>query len=131
MRSSCWWLTRRPAVIAKKIRAAKTDSIAGLSLDPARPEARNLLSIYAAVTGMTPEAAAADAASLSWGEFKPRLADAVVEHLRPVQTAHAAIMADPGALDAVLAAGAAKAGAVANATLADARSAMGFVPPLR
>lgn len=123
-------LLDQPAVIAKKIKSAKTDAIAGLTLDPARPEARNLLSIYAAVAGVTPEEAAAESASLSWGEFKPRLADAVVEHLRPVQTAHAAIMADPGALDAVLAAGAAKAAGVAGETLADARSAMGFMPPL-
>jgi len=126
-----------PDVVASKIKRAKTDAEAGISYASAsdgltpRPEAANLLTIYSAVTGMSPEAAAADVAACSWGEFKPRLADAVVEHLRPLQAAYAAFAADPAGLDCVLGAGAARAGAVAEATLADVRQAMGFVtrPP--
>jgi tryptophanyl-tRNA synthetase len=121
-----------PDTIAAKIKRAKTDGeagIAALAPDGAtpRPEAANLLTIYSAVTGMAPEAAAADVAGLSWGDFKPRLADAVVAHLAPLQAAYAGFAADPAGLDAVLGAGAEKAGAVAEATLADVRQAMGFV----
>ena len=120
-----------PEVIAAKIKRATTDaetgiaSVSGDGVTP-RPEAANLLTIYAAVTGMSPEEAAADVASCSWGEFKPRLADAVVEHLRPLQAAYAGFAADPAGLDALLGAGADRAGAVAEATLADVRQAMGF-----
>ena len=121
-----------PDVIASKIKRAKTDAAAGITgLDASRPEARNLVSIYAAVTDRTVADVEAEVAALTWGEFKPRLADAVVEHLRPLQTRHASIMADIGALDAVLADGADRASAVATATLDDVRQAMGFVPPAR
>lgn len=121
-----------PDVIAQKIKRAKTDAAAGITgLDPARPEARNLVSIYAAVTDRTLADVEAEVGALSWGEFKPRLADAVVEHLRPLQTAHAAIMADEGQLDRVLADGADRASAVACGTLDDVRQAMGFVPSAR
>lgn len=121
-----------PDVIASKIKRAKTDASAGITgLDASRPEARNLVSIYAAVTDRTVADVEAEVAALTWGEFKPRLADAVVEHLRPLQTRHAAIMADIGALDAFLADGADRASAVASGTLDDVRQAMGFVPPAR
>ena len=126
-----------PATIAAKVKRAKTDTEAGIAAFGGpdgtipRPEAANLLTIYSAVTGMSPEAAAADVAGLSWGAFKPRLADAVVAHLAPLQAAYAGFASDPAGLDAVLGAGAEKAGAVAEATLADVRQAMGFVarPP--
>jgi tryptophanyl-tRNA synthetase len=123
-----------PDVIASKIKRAKTDAEAGISAVSAsdgvtpRPEAANLLTIYSAVTGLSPEAAAAEVGGLSWGDFKPRLAEAVVEHLRPLQAGYARFAGDPAGLDAVLGAGAARAGEVAEGTLADVRQAMGFVP---
>jgi tryptophanyl-tRNA synthetase len=116
-----------PDVILAKIKRAKTDAGEGLEWDnPARPEARNLMTIYQCVTGMSREAVAAEVGALRWGDFKPRLADAVVAHLRPIQARYAEVQADRAALDAVLEAGAVAAEAEANATLANVRRAMGF-----
>ena len=125
-----------PDMVAAKVKRAQTDAHAGIApvsygaggATTPRPEAANLLTIYGAVTGLDPEAVAAEVGGLSWGDFKPRLADAVVEHLRPLQAEYARFAADPAGLDAVLGAGAARAGEVADATLADVRQAMGFVP---
>lgn len=73
-----------------------------------------------------------DVAGLRWGDFKPRLSDALVEHLRPLQARYGEVMDDPATLDAILAAGADAAGAEADATLDNVRRAMGFTPkPLR
>ena len=117
-----------PDVIANKIKRAKTDVFDGLELDnPERPEAKNLLTIYQCVTGMSKEAVAAEVESLRWGDFKPRLADAVVDHLSPIQQRYQEVMGDPAMLDAVLAEGAAAAALEANATLNNVRQAMGFV----
>lgn len=63
---------------------------------------------------------------MRWGDFKPRLADAVVAHLAPVQARYGEVMADPAALDAILACGAEAASREANATLDNVRQAMGF-----
>lgn len=127
-----------PEVIRSKIKRAKTDAVAGFAdcVDgtglASRPEARNLLTIYALVSGLSsPEEAAEQVAELSWGEFKPRLADAVVEHLRPLQTKYDEVIGDSGELEKILAKGAEDASTVADATLADVRQAMGFVPRSR
>lgn len=68
---------------------------------------------------------------MRWGTFKPLLADAVVEHLRPIQTRYNEVVADQGYLDDVLATGAERAGEVANQTLHNCKEAMGYLPPRR
>ncbi len=115
--------------IALKVKRAKTDAadaLAGGFDDPDRPEAKNLLTIYGAVTGMSKEEVMADVGGLRWGDFKPRLADALVAHLAPIQGRYAEAVADAGALDAVLAAGADAAAAEAALTLDNVKQAMGF-----
>ena len=118
-----------PEDVVNKIKRAKTDAFEGLEWDnPERPESKNLLTIYQCVTGLKDkEAVVADVGELRWGEFKPKLADAVVEHLRPIQAKYKAVMEDPGELDRVLAEGAGAAAEEANATLNNVRQAMGFV----
>ncbi|CAL8465216.1 g4751 [Coccomyxa elongata] len=118
-----------PDVLANKIKRAKTDAFKGLEYDnPDRPEATNLITIYSLVTGMSTEAAAEEVCDLSWGEFKPRLADAVVAHLEPLQQRYNLIMEDKSYLDEVLAKGAGDAEEAANRTLNNVRQAMGFQP---
>ena len=68
----------------------------------------------------------AECADLRWGDFKPRLADALVEHLRPIQTNYERITEDPAYLDSVLEEGADKANESATRTLENCRQAMGF-----
>lgn len=116
-----------PDVIAAKIRKCKTDSDPGLSLDdPERAECVNLLGIYQAVTGKTESEVLWEVDSLTWGTFKPRLTEALVVHLQPIQQRYADIMADQVYLEAVLEDGRASANEIAGATLSDARKAMGF-----
>ena len=124
-------MTDEPSTIIKKIKSAKTDSGERLVWDdPSRPECQNLLSIYSIVTGQGKEAVAEDVRDMSWGTFKPVLAEAVVEHLKPYQTVYNEVMADPGEIDKLLKAGADAANEVAQETVERVRDAMGFLPPL-
>ncbi len=72
------------------------------------------------------ESVVEEVGSMRWGQFKPLLADALVEHLRPIQTNYGRITEDPAYLDSVLADGAAAANVVATRTLNNCREAMGI-----
>ncbi|GFH45144.1 hypothetical protein CTEN210_01618 [Chaetoceros tenuissimus] len=118
-----------PKVIRDKIKKCKTDVVKGLEWDnPERPEATNLLSIYQAVQpGRTKEDILEEVKDMSWGEFKPVLADAIIAHLEPIQNRYHEIRNDEEYLMGVLKEGSDAANAVANKTLKAARVAMGFV----
>lgn len=119
-----------PDEIRRKIKRCKTDSIREVMYADDRPEANNLLGIYEAMTGMSREEVEAEAATWGgWGEFKPILADAIVEHLAPVQTRYKEIIEDKEYLTGVLAEGAESANEVAGRTLTNAKRAMGFTLP--
>jgi tryptophanyl-tRNA synthetase len=115
--------------VAQKIRKAKTDAeplpedAAGLE---ARPEARNLVSIYAALADEPVAAVLARFAGQGFGSFKPALADLVVESLRPLTMRLGALNADPAELDRLLAIGADRARQTAAPTLAGAYRAVGL-----
>ena len=95
--------------IAKKIRKAKTDpdalpsEAAGLEN---RPEARNLVNIYAALNDQTVEEVLRDVGGDQFGTFKPKLADLAVARLAPISGEMARLMADPAEIDRILARGA-------------------------
>jgi len=121
-----------PELIQKKIKRAKTDPVMGLEFaNPDRPEADNLLSLYALTSGKSREEAARECAEMGWGAFKPLLTEAVVEALRPIQECYGTWRADPGRLHGVLEDGRQRAAAVAEDTLARVRHAMGFLPGAR
>lgn len=116
-----------PDEIINKVKRAKTDAFDGLEFDNQdRPEAKNLMTIYQCVTGMTQEEVIADVGSMRWGEFKPRLSEALVEHLRPIQARYKEVMDDTNVLDGILSRGAEIAEVEAQATLQNVRQAMGF-----
>jgi len=118
-----------PKLITKKIKRAKTDPVMGLEFgNPERPEADNLLGLYALLSGRSADQAAAECAQMGWGQFKPLLAEAAVEALRPLQQRYAELRADRPALEAVLQQGRERAAAVADATLARVKDALGFLP---
>lgn len=106
--------------IAKKFKKAKTDpeplpeTVEGLKT---RPEARNLVEIYAALDDTTPEAVIAQYPGAGWGTFKPALADLAVAKLAPISQDMARFMADPAEIDRILAQGADKARAIAQPVL--------------
>jgi tryptophanyl-tRNA synthetase len=122
-------LTDDDDAIAQKIRKARTDP-EPLPADPVelagRAEARNLVGIYAAVTGETVEAVLACFAGQGFGTFKPALADALVALIAPLRQRLLELRADPQELDRILADGADKARALGAPTLAAAYQAVGL-----
>jgi tryptophanyl-tRNA synthetase len=122
-------LTDSDDEIAQKIRKAKTDP-EPLPTDPAeldgRPEAKNLVGIYGAITGESVEQVLARFAGQGFGSFKPALADALVGLIAPLRTRLEQFRADPGELDRILAAGAERASEMAAPTLAAAYRAVGL-----
>jgi tryptophanyl-tRNA synthetase len=125
-------LTDSDELIAQKIRKAKTDP-EPLPDDPklldGRPEARNLVGIYAAVTGQSVEQVLARFAGQGFGAFKPALTEAVIALLTPLRARLEEFRRDPAMLDALLANGAQKAAALAAPTLAQAYEAVGLSRP--
>jgi len=115
--------------IMAKIRKAKTDAeplpseAAGLE---GRPEAKNLVSIYAAMADESVDQVLARFAGQGFGAFKPALGELLVETLRPIATRLTELKADPAAIDAALEAGAARASALARPTLDAAYAALGL-----
>ena len=119
-----------PELITKKIKRAKTDPERGLEFgNPDRPETDNLLGLYAILSGKGREQAAAECGEMGWGQFKPLLAEATVNALKPIQARYRELMQDPTELDQVLSTGREKAETVANATLERVRDALGFARP--
>lgn len=119
-----------PDVISSKIKKCKTDLFKGLEWDnPDRPEAKNLLNIYQAVTNRSKEEVLGEVGSMSWGTFKPLLAEAVVAHLSPIQHRYREVMQDEAYLSKVLADGKEAADLIAEQTLGWAKTAMGFYLP--
>jgi tryptophanyl-tRNA synthetase len=115
--------------IGQKIRKAKTDP-EPLPEDPAdlngRPEAKNLVTIYAAVTGESVEQVLAGFAGQGFGAFKPALADALVALLSPIRGRLEELRRDPAELDRILDDGARRASAIGAPILARAKAAVGL-----
>ncbi|WP_438727746.1 tryptophan--tRNA ligase [Parasphingorhabdus sp. DH2-15] len=123
-------LTDDDDVITKKIKKAKTDpeplpdNMAELET---RPEALNLVSIFAALTGSTTDKVLTQFAGQGFGAFKPALAECTVETLRPIRTRFIELKNDHDQLDALLQKGAEKARAIAAPTLQGAYDALGLL----
>ncbi|HEY3697097.1 tryptophan--tRNA ligase [Phenylobacterium sp.] len=116
--------------ISQKIRKARTDP-EPLPDDPealkARPEAANLVGIYAALGGRSSAEVLAEFAGQGFGAFKPKLAELAVETLGPVTERMRRYMADPAEIDRILTAGAQRARAIAAVTVAETKRRVGFV----
>ena len=117
--------------IALKIRRAKTDP-APLPSEPAglegRPEARNLVGIYAGLADISPAAVLAEHGGKGFGAFKEALAELTVAKLAPIAAETGRLLADPGHVDSILRAGASRASALAEPILAEAQRLVGFLP---
>jgi tryptophanyl-tRNA synthetase len=122
-------LTDDADAIAQKVKKAKTDpeplpeSMDGLE---ARAEAKNLVGIYAALSGVSSEAVLKEFAGQGFGAFKPKLADLAVEKLGPIGAEMRRLLADPAEIDRILADGAARAREIAAPTMAEVRKIVGF-----
>jgi tryptophanyl-tRNA synthetase len=116
--------------IAQKIRKAKTDpeplptEEAGLA---SRPEADNLVGIHAALAGRTKAEVLGEYGGAQFSTFKAALVDLAVEKLGPIGSEMKRLTADPAAIDAILAEGGARAGAIARETVDAVKDIVGFV----
>jgi tryptophanyl-tRNA synthetase len=124
------YLTDDSATIASKFRKAKTDpeplpeAVEGLA---GRPEADNLVSIYAALSDRTKAQVLAEFGGKGFGAFKPALADLAVGVLAPVAAEMRRLVGDRAEMDRILADGADRARAIAAQTMRDVRRIVGFV----
>lgn len=122
-------LTDTAEVIADKIKRAKTDplplpeTVDGLK---DRPEADNLITIYAALSGTTKAAVVAEFASKQFSEFKPKLSDLTVAKIGPITEKMRHLLAEPKEIDVILEAGAEKARSIAAPVLKEVKQIMGF-----
>ncbi|EKE69030.1 MULTISPECIES: tryptophan--tRNA ligase [Roseobacteraceae] len=116
--------------IAKKFKKAKSDAdvlpeeMEGLA---GRPDARNLVNIYAGLSNMTGEEVLAVYGGQGWGKFKPDLAELAVEKLAPISSEMKRLMNDPAEIDRIMAKGANKANEIAQPILNKTFEIMGFV----
>jgi tryptophanyl-tRNA synthetase len=123
-------LTDDADMIMQKIRKAKTDAEplpgdkAGLM---GRPEAENLVGIYAALAGCSVDAVLAQFAGQGFGAFKPALGELLVERLAPIAQRFNALRSDTTAIDAALRKGAERAASLAAPTLDAAYRALGLL----
>ena len=117
-----------PDLITKKIKRAKTDSQVGLEFNnPNRPEANNLLTLYAILSGLGREAVAKECATMGWGKFKPLLAEATINALTPIQYRYNELMKNRDELNKILNIGRDQAEEVAGSTLKRLQKAMGLL----
>ena len=123
-------LTDDADAIAGKIRRAKTDplplpsSAEGLK---DRPEAENLMNIYAALADMERDAVIAQFAGQQFSGFKNALADLTVSRLEPIAGEMRRLLADPAEIDRILKAGAQSARAIATPVMDEVKRRVGFI----
>jgi tryptophanyl-tRNA synthetase len=125
-------LTDDADAIAQKIRRAKTDPhpMPQTAADAEkRPDADNLLGIYAALADREKDAVIAEFAGKQFSEFKSALTELAVAKLGPIGSEMQRLMKDPGHVDAVLRDGAQKARAIAAPILAEVYRTVGFLKP--
>jgi tryptophanyl-tRNA synthetase len=118
--------------IALKIRKAKTDPQplpASIAEAETRPEADNLLGIYAALSDMSREAAIRKFAGRNFSEFKAELAELAAAVLGKIGGEMRRLVADPGYIDSILRRGAERANAIAAPNLREVFDIMGLLRP--
>ena len=123
-------LTDDADAIAQKIRKAKTDpeplpeSVEGLA---ERPEARNLVNIYAAIADLSVEQVITEHGGQQFGTFKPALADLAVAKLEPISSEMKRLTADPAQIDTILRRGSERAREIAAPILEKTYEIVGMV----
>jgi tryptophanyl-tRNA synthetase len=128
--AGCVNLLDDPAVTAKKIRSAVTDTGREIVADPeSKPGVTNLLAIHSALSGRSVPDLEEHFAGRGYGDLKKELAEVVTEFVAPVRQRTLELLEDRAELERLLAAGAARARQVASGTVAQAYDRVGFLPP--
>jgi len=124
----CIYIMQKPEDIMRCFKRAVTDSETCVRYDREnKPGISNLMQIYSAATGSSFEAIEAEFEGKGYGEFKPRVGEAVVELLRPIREEAGRLLADKAYLESVYREGAEKAAYTANKTLRKVQKKLGFV----
>lgn len=130
MPDGCVFLMEKPEDILRKFKRAMTDCDTERCVRYApqeKPGVANLMSIYSVVTGQSFEAIEREFDGQGYGVFKPRVGEAVIDLLRPIQAETRRILADKAYLEGIYRAGAEKAGYVAEKTLRKVYKKVGFL----
>lgn len=124
----CIYVMQKPDDIMRCFKRAVTDSETCVRYDTeAKPGISNLMQIYSAATGLSFAEIESEFAGKGYGEFKPRVGEAVVEMLRPIREEAEKLLADKAYLESVYKQGAEKAAYTANKTLRKVYKKVGFV----
>jgi tryptophanyl-tRNA synthetase len=130
--AGCVDLLDDPAVTAKKIRSAVTDTGREVVADPeGKPGVTNLLTIHSALSGRGVAELEEHFAGRGYGDLKKELAEVVADFVAPVRQRTGELLDDPAELERILADGAARAREVAAATVATVYDRAGFLPGAR
>jgi tryptophanyl-tRNA synthetase len=126
------WMLDEPSATAKKIKSATTDSDGSVRFDAAsKPGISNLLTIHSSLSGAPVAELEERFAGRGYGDFKGEVAEVVTSTLGPIRERTLELLDDPAELDRILAGNADRAAAIADATLARAYDAVGFLPRAR
>lgn len=117
-----------PDVILRKFKRAITDSEARVHFAPGKDGVNNLMGIYSGLTGQSNEQIEAEFEGKGYGDFKQRVAEAVIEELRPMQARFTQLIADKAYLEQCYTEGAQQALAISARTLNKAMKKIGFLP---
>lgn len=128
--AGCVNLLDDPAVTAKKIRSAVTDTGREVVADPVdKPGVTNLLTIHSTLSGQSITELEERFAGRGYGDLKKELAEVVTDFVTPVRDRTQELLDDPAELMRVLADGAQRAREVASRTVATVYDRVGFLPP--
>lgn len=120
------FLLDEPDVIRPKIMKATTDSLRSIVFDESRRGLFNLLSIYQVLTGFSKDQIEKEFEGKGYAEFKGRVADVVIESLRPVREKYNQIAKEPGYIESLLKQGADKVRPVAQSVLKRVKNRVGL-----
>jgi tryptophanyl-tRNA synthetase len=120
-----------PDTIVRKFKRAVTDSVGQVAYSDEQPGVKNLLDIYCASTGKTPDEAVREFADSGYGDLKMAVAESVVDRLRPVQERFAELSKDKAYIDSVIKNNAEKANYYATKTLRKVQKKVGFPERVR
>lgn len=126
--NDCIFLTDDADTILKKLKKSVTDSENIVRYDKEnKPGISNLMSIYSAITGKANEEIEKEFAGKGYGDFKTKVAECVIEELRPLQEKYNELINNPEYLEEIYRKGAERASAIANKTLKDVYGKIGLI----
>lgn len=121
------WILDDPDTITRKIKRAVTDSDGVIEYKEGKDGINNLLSIYGAMAGVSPEHAAEEFAGKGYGDFKAAVAEVIIETLTPIREKYNELIENKDYIDKIYKEGAEKAAYLARRTLSKVHRKVGFV----